>query len=64
MLPPGMNSSLQDKSPRQKAASYIECGIRATRDVAKIIRAETWDEKAVLARAKKIERFILKEWAD
>jgi len=64
MLPPGMNSSLQDKPPKQKAASYIECGIRATRDVAKSIRAGTWDEKAVLARAKKIERFILMEWAD
>jgi hypothetical protein len=59
-----MNSSLQDKSPKQKAASYIECGIRATRDVAKTIRLGTWDEKAVIARAKKIERFILKEWAD
>lgn len=42
----------------------MECGIRATRDVAKAIRAGVWDEKAVLARAKKIERFILKEWAD
>jgi hypothetical protein len=64
MLPPGMNSSLQDKSPKQKAASYVECGIRVTRDVARAIRAGAWDEKAVLARARKIERFILKEWAD
>jgi Protein of unknown function DUF262/Protein of unknown function (DUF1524) len=64
MLPPGMNYSLQDKPPKQKAASYVECGIRATRDVGKTIRAGAWDEKAVLARAKKIERFILKEWAD
>jgi hypothetical protein len=59
-----MNSSLQDKPPRQKAASYIACGIRGTRDVAKIIRSGTWDEKTVLTRAKKIERFILEEWAE
>lgn len=37
MLPPGINSSLQDKPPKQKAESYIECGIRSTRDVGKLI---------------------------
>lgn len=64
MLPPGLNSSLQDKPAKQKAASYLGCGIRGTREVANTIRKGVWDEKAVLARAKKIERFILKEWAD
>jgi hypothetical protein len=64
MLPPGVNSSLQDKSPTRKAATYKACGIRATRDVAEVISSSTWNEKAVLARARKLLRFMKKEWAD
>jgi hypothetical protein len=63
MLPPSVNSSLQDKPPKQKAATYKDCGIRGTAEVADIIRASNWDEKAVLARAKKIEKFVRNEWA-
>ncbi|MCK1339958.1 DUF262 domain-containing protein [Bradyrhizobium sp. 38] len=64
MLPPGVNSSLQDKPPNEKAKSYKECGIRGTVAVANTIRSRTWDKVAVLARAQLIEDFVRKEWAN
>lgn len=65
MLPPGVNSSLQDKPPSQKAPTYTTCGLRATAAVGSQINdGLVWDEKAVLARAAEIEDFVRKEWAD
>ena len=63
MLPPGVNSSLKDKPPKQKAEKYKNVGLRATADVGNIIEAGTgWDKKAIFARAKIIESFALSEW--
>ncbi len=30
MLPPGVNSSLKDRPPAEKAAKYVECGMQST----------------------------------
>jgi hypothetical protein len=64
MLPPSVSSSLQDTPPKQKASTYKYCGIRGTAEVSDTIRASNWDEKAVLARTKKIENFVRREWAN
>ena len=65
MLPPKVNSMLQDKPPAAKAATYRTCGLIATRAVGEAIEAgTTWDEAAVRARASRIESFVRKEWAD
>ncbi len=65
MLPPGVNSSLQDKPPKDKAGVYKECGLKATIAVGNAIDGgATWNEKAVLARAAEIEAFVRKEWCD
>ena len=64
MLPPSVNSSLKDKPPKDKAATYKQCGLRGTLAVGDLIEAGTWSEKAVLKRASAIEAFIRKEWAD
>lgn len=65
MLQPGVNSSLQDQPPKQKAATYVACGIKATAAVgSQIIAGLVWNEEAVRARAAEIEEFVRKEWAD
>jgi len=65
MLPPGVNSSLQDTPPKKKAARYIECGIKGTVSVGRIIEnSDSWTEKDVRNRAARIESFIRQEWSD
>lgn len=64
MLPPGVNSSLKDKPPKEKAATYKQCGLRGTVAVGDMIQAGAWSEKVVLQRASDIEKFIREEWAD
>ncbi|WP_370032161.1 DUF1524 domain-containing protein [Oceanicella sp. SM1341] len=65
MLPPKVNSTLQDKSPDVKAATYRSCGLIATREVGEAIENGTkWNEAAVRERASRIETFVRKEWAD
>ncbi|MGJ4965256.1 DUF262 domain-containing protein [Bradyrhizobium sp. HKCCYLRH3061] len=64
MLPPLINSSLQDKPPAEKAKVYKTCGIRGTMMVGEMIENGKWDKAAVYKRAKMIEDFVRKEWAD
>ncbi len=64
MLPPGVNSSLKDKNPKDKADTYKRCGLRATAKVGEIISEGTrWSSKAVRMRAKDIEKFVVEEWS-
>lgn len=65
MLPPGVNSSLKDKPPQEKANTYMACGIKGTVAVANTINAEGgWSEAAATSRTSLIEDFIRGEWAD
>ncbi|MDQ0392396.1 DUF262 domain-containing protein [Labrys monachus] len=65
MLPPKVNSMLQDKSPDVKAATYRNCGLIATRAVGEAIEMGTkWNEAAVRERTSRIEAFVRKEWGD
>jgi len=65
MLPPSVNSSLQDKAPAIKAATYRSCGLKATMAVGEIILGGVvWDEKAVMARTAEMDAFVRSEWAD
>lgn len=65
MLPPGVNSSLKDKSPQDKAARYIECGMQATIAVGRSIEHDKkWNEDEVKKRAMEIREFIATEWAE
>ena len=64
MLPPKVNSALKDKPPIQKAPRYIQCGLQATMEVGHDIQnGLTWNEQAILARAKRISDFVREEWA-
>lgn len=65
MLPPGVNSSLNDKSPREKANRYMECGLKDTMLTGKTIMQQSgWTEEDARRRAARIEVFIRQEWAD
>ena len=69
MLPPGVNSSLSDRLPKDKAARYIHCGMHATRSVGESIQSlakhgKIWDEQAILERASDIEKFVRLAWGD
>jgi hypothetical protein len=65
MLPPGVNSSLKDKSPEEKASRYVECGMNATMAIGRGIEGGLkWNKEAVKNRAAKIEVFVRAEWGD
>lgn len=64
MLPPGVNSALQDLPPAKKAERYLAEGIRATIAVGQSIKRNGWNEAEAKKRAQKIEKFVRKEWAD
>ncbi|WP_050526768.1 DUF262 domain-containing protein [Pseudorhodobacter aquimaris] len=65
MLPPGMNSSLQDDPPKDKAEAYLGCGLRETMAVGKLVKKTgTWDETQVKKRVERIEQFVKTEWGD
>jgi len=62
MLPPGVNSKLQDKDPKDKAASYQSCGLLLAMEVGKLVRKKKWDRSAVEKRERRLIRWALKEW--
>lgn len=63
MLLPGMNSSLRDDPPSEKADAYLSCGLRETMTVGKAIKKHgTWDYEQVKKRAERIEKFVKTEW--
>jgi hypothetical protein len=65
MLPPGVNSSLKDLPPAEKAAKYVECGMQSTLVIGRDIqKGLDWNGKAVRDRAIKIEDFVRNEWGD
>lgn len=65
MLPPGVNSKLQDDDPRQKVSAYKESGLLLTIEVGKLIeRLKKWDLAAVEHREKKLIKWARSEWSD
>ncbi|MDP9174183.1 MAG: DUF262 domain-containing HNH endonuclease family protein [Planctomycetota bacterium] len=64
MLPPGVNSKLQDDSPKDKAATYDTCGLLAAIEVGKQINAAKWDKAAIEKREKRLIKWALTAWRD
>jgi hypothetical protein len=64
MLPPGVNSKLQDDSPKDKAVTYNSCGLLGAIEVGKSIKAEKWDRTAVEKREKRLIKWAATEWQD
>ena len=64
LLPPGLNSKLQDKPPRQKAESYTGTGLLMAQEVARVISTSEWTFEAMQERESKLLTWALQEWAD
>jgi hypothetical protein len=64
MLPPGVNSKLQDDSPKDKASTYNSCGLLGSIEVAKLTKSEKWDRSAVEKREKRLVKWAASEWQD
>ena len=67
MLPPGLNSALQDDSPSDKVNAYLHKagGLLDAQDVAnRITEASKWDEEDIVQRENDLFEWAAKEWAD
>ena len=64
MLPPGVNSRLQDSDPAVKAKTYRTCGLLSSSEVAKLIEEGTWNKASVEARANALLTWARTEWKD
>jgi len=64
MLPPGLNSKLQDNDPKVKGKDYESCGLLQAIEVARLIKKGKWDRSAVEAREKRLVKWAAAEWAD
>ncbi len=65
LLPPGMNSRLSNKPPREKAATYRKTGFHHASEVADMLEASPgWSKGTCKRREKKILDWVRKEWGD
>ena len=61
ILPPNLNSKLQDQPPSKKLEPYRKTGLLTAIEVASVSR---WSKKAVRKREETILQWATKEWAD
>ena len=64
MLPPGINSKLQDSDPRDKLKTYETCGLLGSTEVAGVLKKGKWSRAAVEQREKAMLEWARQEWAD
>ncbi len=64
MLPPGVNSKLQDDDPNDKAETYESCGLLLAIEVAKLIERGAWNKAEVEARSSALLSWARSEWKD
>lgn len=62
MLPPGVNSALQDDTPKQKAEMYMKQGLVQAIEVAKLIAGHKWNRDTIQKREKRLIRWATTEW--
>ena len=64
LLPPRLNSTLQDRRPKEKAEAYRKTGLLIAEKVAELLEESRWTKKAVRNREKALLEWAAKEWAD
>jgi hypothetical protein len=64
LLPPKLNSKLQDKAAKDKVESYTKTGLLIAGQVAGQIKSNGWSTKAIDAREQEILNWARTEWAD
>jgi hypothetical protein len=64
LLPPKLNSKLQNKRPKDKVDSYRKTGLLIAGQVADLIEKDGWSAKTIDAREQAILAWAKSEWAD
>lgn len=65
LLPPQRNSSLGDRSPGDKANSYLQTGFLHAKEVADTLqRSPSWSKRTCKDRERRLLNWALDEWAD
>ena len=64
LLPPKLNSKLQDDAPKDKVVAYRKTGLLIAGEVADIIEAEGWKAPSVENREAALLKWAATEWAD
>lgn len=66
LLPPGINSQLKNKEPRDKIKTYRETGLKIALQVVDMIENNNchWTEEMVIEREEKILEWARTEWGD
>ena len=62
LLPPRLNSKLQDKSPAKKASAYEKTGLLIASELKRDLKG--WKAASVNKREDRLIRWAKKEWAD
>jgi len=64
LLPPKLNSKLQDNAPEDKVEEYRKTGLLIAGEVAEIIEDNGWNGNAIDARENVLLEWVMIEWAD
>ena len=64
LLPPGLNSRLQNKPEREKVDDYVKTGLLIAQEVAVTVRESGWNFKAMKERETRLLEWAKQEWAD
>ena len=64
LLPPKLNSTLQDKSAKDKAEHYRRTGLLIAGEVADIIDRAGWNSRSIKEREERLLEWAAEEWAD
>ena len=64
LLPPGLNSKLQDKPASKKVDAYIKTGLLIAQEVANKVSTSGWKFKTMKERETHLLEWAMKEWAD
>jgi hypothetical protein len=64
LLPPKLNSKLQDCDPDKKVDAYHKTGLLIAGEVAALIEATVWKGQAIIDREEALLRWVTTEWAD
>ena len=64
LLPPKVNSTLQDKPAKDKATHYRKTGLLIAGEVADVIESAGWKLKSIKEREARLIEWATEEWAD
>ena len=64
LLPPKLNSKLQDKPAKSKAALYRTTGLLIASEVADVIDTTGWKSRSISEREERLIEWAAEEWAD